>query len=252
MLPTELDMAALRSKIDTEGYVILKKIISPEDILEMQKYWLSKMYQGKKSSFMRGDIFFGEKNCLTYECSNDLCLYRYFEFFWNKSESDITRKHCVKMHKLRNLFLDVDEVDGLLMQENKFGLYISTSLYEVDKGMFFKHRDGHADQKIFHFMIPLTFKGKHYKDGGLYITNSKGVMDIDSLCQEGDVILFNGAFEHEVKLIKGGETGRLAVFAVPTYFIDGLGFNYYKVKYIKKFKKIVKNFLSFLDKNRKY
>lgn len=252
MQKTEFSIDVLRSAIDSDGYVILKNIIPLEDIFAMQKFWLSKMHKGKNSSFMRGDIFFGEKNCLTYEHSQGLCLYRNFEFLWNKSESEITRKYCIRMHKLRNLVLGVDEVDGLLMKEDKFGIYISTSLYEVNKGMFFKHRDGHADQKILHFMMPLTFKGRDYKEGGLYITNSKGEKDIDSLCQPGDVILFDGAFEHEVKLIHGGEVGRLAVFAVPTYFIDGLGINFYTVKFAKGLKKVIKNLFSLRGKRQEY
>lgn len=241
----------IRNALNLKGYIVLKNFVPTKDIEAMKNHWLSQITKSKKSSeFMRGEIFFGQKNTLTYENSKELCLYRNFEFLWNKADSEITRRYCIEIHKLRNLIAGVSENDGLIIHDDKYGIYISTSLYESEKGVFFKHRDGHPGRQILHFMMPLTFKGIDYAEGGLYLTNSSGEVDVDALCVPGDLILFDGSFEHEVKLIKGGSTGRLAVFAVPTHFIDGLGLKFYQHNFNKNFRKIIKKMIN-LFKNEK-
>jgi len=84
------------------------------------------------------------------------------------------------------------------------------------------HADAHGETPILHFMIPLTFKGEDYNEGGLFIENKRGdAVDIDSQCDKGALIFFDGRCSHGVKTIQGKGIGRLVVFAIPTYFETG-------------------------------
>ena len=95
-------------------------------------------------------------------------------------------------------------------------------------------------------MIPITFKGIDYQEGGLYVMDKKNNwIDIDNIAKIGTVIFFDGKQKHKVEKIKSQnpkkQIGRIAVFAITTYFIKDtrLGYISRSVKiYIKEFFKI--------------
>jgi predicted 2-oxoglutarate/Fe(II)-dependent dioxygenase YbiX len=95
-------------------------------------------------------------------------------------------------------------------------------LYPSEIGMLEPHSDGHGDLPIIHFMVPLSFKKIDYENGGLYLYDKyKNRVDIDELVEPGDVIFFDGRNIHGVDKVIGGTFGRLAIFAIPTFFVKG-------------------------------
>ena len=86
-----------------------------------------------------------------------------------------------------------------------------------------EHIDVHQDKPILQYMIPITFKGTDYDDGGLYIMNKNNEwVDIDKISKIGSVVFFDGRQKHKVEKIISknpkNQVGRIAVFAIPTFF----------------------------------
>ncbi len=175
-----------------------------------------------RNKFVRGDLIYGEPNFDTYSSIPSWSMYRSFEFLWNPEKISRHLEVHKKLHQFRNLVQGSHENFGLEFNEGHYGIYISTSLYPCSSGHLIKHKDGHGVKRIVHYMIPYTFKGTHYDEGGLYLEDRKGsLIDVDSNVNEGDIIFFDGLINHEVKKIKSKNIeapGRLASFAVPTYF----------------------------------
>jgi hypothetical protein len=211
---------SVKSQLAEQGYCIVKNVIDVKRIESMRTFWLRTMKQENVSKrFVSGNLVLGENNFLSYSRVKDSCLYRNFDFLWNVQSHDQTTELCIEIHRFRNRIQDLDENYGLRYNRDNYGIYISTSLYPPGEGMLAVHRDSHDAVPIIHFMVPMTFKNRDYEQGGLTIKDKSGKMvDIDSYCAPGDLIFFDGICEHGVDTIRGGICGRLAVFAIPTYF----------------------------------
>ena len=105
--------------------------------------------------------------------------------------------------------------------------------YPLNSGEMNIHVDPNSFLPI-HYNLPLTFKGSDYLQGGLKIKSEYDLIDIDSLLEKGDLLLFNGAVPHLVETIKGAgkasSIGRLQMFAVPDDFSK-----YRNISIFKKF-----------------
>lgn len=213
----------IRDDIEHNGYSIAKNAIDKKFISNQRTRWLNYFKNNPKTkNFVRGSLFLGEENFCSYSQIPAWCMYRYFEFLWNKnSDSDALNVH-LDIHRKRNQIQGFESNDGLEYNDEGYGIYISTSLYQPEKGMLEAHRDGHGDKLILHYMLPLTFKGDDYSGGGLHIRDKNDqVIDVDQLVSPGDLIFFDGRCEHWVQKITSNNTnmpGRLAVFAIPTHF----------------------------------
>lgn len=217
------DPIALRKELDGIGYVILRDVISKDFIRSQRLIWINHFkncWQGHK--FVRGNLIYGEPNFDSYSSIPSWCMHRSFEFLWN---TETVSEHLAvhkRMHQYRNSVQDLPVNFGLDFNEGHNGVYISTSLYPSGSGHLIQHKDGHGVARIVHYMIPYTFKGTHYDEGGLYLEDRSGnIVDVDSRVNEGDVIFFDGLMNHGVQDIKSniiGAPGRLASFAVPTCF----------------------------------
>ena len=223
----KIDIEKTRLEIESHGFVVIKNIIDVNLIMELKEFWLNKINEEKKyKSFVRGGLVLGEENFFSYTKSVNWILYRAFEFPWNKPLSKKTKMLMARIHKVRNKIQNFDENYGLLYNEKNYGTYTSVSYYPQQIGYFEYHRDGHGNVPILHFMIPLTFKGIDYKTGGLSIeTNSGKLINVDDIINPGDLIFFDGRNMHGVDHPKGaGSTniplGRLAVFEIPTFFLN--------------------------------
>ena len=89
------------------------------------------------------------------------------------------------------------------------------------------HGDGYPKGKekfqLLHFMLPITFKGQDYQDGGLVIFDKNDEkVDVDKIMKPGSIIFYDGIYKHGVEKIipyEDKKIGRLAMFAVPVYFL---------------------------------
>ena len=222
LVKDKIDIVKIRNKISSDGFVVLNNIVSPDLIKTLRSNWLDHIKTNKSNSrFVRGNLVFGEDNFLSYSKISKWCMYRNFDFLWNKPTDQKSTELCVYFHKLRNKIQGIDENYGISYNSENYGIYISTSLYKPEEGMLEFHSDGHTDDDtpILHYMIPLSFKGKDYSDGGLCVYSKNGIKhNVDDMCSPGSIIFFDGRNKHGVDLIEGKSVGRLAIFAVPTFF----------------------------------
>ena len=214
----------LANDIGSIGYVIYHNAISVGVIDELRLFWLDYFTSVPKKEVVRSGMQLGEKNFNSYSNTNFWCLYRDFDFLWNKPTHALTRELQLAIHVLRNRAQGDDDDYGLLYNEQKYSIYGSTSCYPANIGFLNGHVDGHKkdDKPILHFMVPITFRKIDYEAGGLEIADKNADwIDIDSKVSPGSLIFFDGRFEHRVQKIiplPGKNIGRIATFAIPMFF----------------------------------
>ena len=219
----KINIDKIAREVNERGYTVARNAISQDFITRQRNRWISFFSAKPKTrNFVRGGLIMGEPNFCSYSRIPAWCMYRYFEFLWNENDDQEALDIHLAIHEMRNQMQGLSSETGLRFNKDSFGIYISTSLYEPRHGMLEAHKDGHGDAPILHYMMPLTFKGQDYTGGGLHVRGWDGeIADIDSSVNAGDLIFFDGRCEHWVKKIEASATdqcGRLAVFAVPTYF----------------------------------
>ncbi len=208
--------------LKNEGYYIAKDLIKNLDLNPIRDKFISITTNANEKfrESPRGGIRIGENNFNSYSNNELWCIYRRFEFLWNKPSDENTLSLAIEIHKLRNKIQSFDEDFGLTYNDRNYGIYNSFSYYPPKSGWMKEHSDGHKDVPIVHFMVPLTIKNHDYEEGGLYIINKDNKkINVDDLCQLNDVIFFDGRCGHGVDLIKSNKNiGRLAFFSIPTFF----------------------------------
>ncbi|MFK7825059.1 MAG: hypothetical protein AB8G05_12965 [Oligoflexales bacterium] len=219
-LPTQ---AQIQSSIERDGYFIGTSVINPDDILKIKNFWI-KFFRNKGNSYVvRGNLVLGEKNFTGFENTDYYgCLHRHFDFLWNYPTHSLTRDLAVELHKYKNLVLGKPSDEGLIYNSANFGVYISTSYYPPEIGRLNIHRDAcPPGESIIHFMIPITFKGIDYQEGGLVCIRDDGQeIDLDSQMKPGSILFFNARLRHAVRKLKSKDNiGRLATFAIPVHFV---------------------------------
>ena len=223
----------LMKEVESKGFAIIKNCVSREFISSQRSRWIPKFIRKNvDKKFVRGNLILGEKNFLSYSQINAWCMYRNFEFLWNETDDAEAMELHIQIHKFRNKMQGLDPNFGLNYNNTNYGIYISTSYYPLNIGKLLAHADGHKDIPIIHYMLPFTFKGDDYHEGGLFIKDNSGEkIDLDLLVDPGDVIFFDGRREHWVDTPKSKESnslGRLAVFAIPTHFISDSAYQGFK------------------------
>jgi hypothetical protein len=222
------DYKYARDEIREKGFCIIKEAIPKEFIYNQKERWITFIKkENVNKSFVRGNFFLGETNFLSYSDIPSWCMYRNYEFLWNKNLDENAMSVHLSIHKFRNQIQELESNYGLNYNSKNYGIYISTSLYESNKGHLIIHPDGHADQPILHYMLPFSFKKIDYETGGLVCEDNNGQMhDIDSIVSPGDIIFFDGRKRHGVTKIESNNPnhiGRLASFAIPTFFSSEYG-----------------------------
>ena len=212
-------------EVNSKGFSIINNCVPKDFVSSQRSRWIPRFIKKNvEKKFVRGNLILGEKNFLSYSEINAWCMYRNFEFLWNETDDAVALELHLQIHRFRNKMQGFNPDFGLNYNDSNYGIYISTSYYPLKKGKLLAHADGHKDVPILHYMVPFTFKGQDYDEGGLFIKDNKGeTIDLDSLVEPGDVIFFDGRNEHWVETINSSQPnslGRLAVFAIPTHFIS--------------------------------
>ena len=216
-----MDFDVVKSNIDSNGFHVERALVDAHQVSQMRNFWVDFFTENKvpNKTYVGGDFFYGEPNFLSYSGSPRWKLFRHYDFLWNKQTHSLTTKTCINLHKIRNKLQCLPEQSGLLFNELNYGVYISTSHYPGNGGMLRAHKDAPASANEIHFMLPLTFLGKDFNSGGLFVVDEGGnKVIIDELCEPGDVIFFKGMKTHGVEAVFSDGIGRIAVFAVPTLF----------------------------------
>jgi hypothetical protein len=215
----DADPAAIRAEIERDGLSIVKGLLPPAVVRRMRDAWLG-IYAGEVSDApVIWGPFYGEQNRVHFHRSETCVMYRSYDFLWNAPIDELTREVAIGLNRLRTDVAETDHVAGETMQSDRYGIYVTTSLYPPGDGWLQEHED-HADgRRHWHYMVLLTEKGTDYTDGGLYVHGRSGEkIDVDSLAMPGDVIFFDGTCRHGVDPIGGGAgLGRLQMFSIPVF-----------------------------------
>ena len=216
-----LDIECIKSQVENKGYSIVQNVVDTAYLDLQRTRWEAKVNSKKDlNKFVRGNLIFGEKNFLSFSHIPKWHLYRYYEFLWNKTDDPDSLEVHMQLNKVRNLIKGDDSRKGITLNDDCYGVYISTSLYH-NEGFLHAHADGHGKDPILHYMLPLTFKGSGFMDGGLVVWDKEdNKIMVEEIISEGSVIFFDGRQKHEVEKISTNDNqlGRLASFAIPCYF----------------------------------
>jgi hypothetical protein len=219
------DPGRIADDIAGPGYAIYHDALALAPLQEMKAFWLAYFEASRpRRGAVRGMFRLGEPNFNSYTDSRRWCLYRDFDFLWNAPTHALTREFNLALHKKRNQAQGFPEDDGLVFSPGCYGVYVSTSYYPPARGHLREHADGHrgVPKPILHFMVPITFEGIDYADGGLFIMDRRGQkVDVDARLNPGSVVFYDGRRDHGVDPIvplPGRAVGRIGTFAIPTFF----------------------------------
>ena len=216
------DVGSVRSAIEGQGFMIVPDLIPSRDIVAMRNFWLAEFARSHRPAPMIWGPYLGEPNKVLYDESPSLSLYRSFDYLWNPPIDALTRRVALDLNCARNRIVEQDDRSGELMTEDRYGIYVPTSLYPCGRGWMHMHPDTARDRRHWHFILPLTFRGEHFTEGGLMLRDRGGkTVDIDALVTPGSVVFYDGTLEHGVDRIGGApgkDSGRLQMFAIPTFF----------------------------------
>ena len=224
-----INIKEIKVKISSDGYFILHNLIPEKTINILKTYWTKEFQKQIKykptTNSVRGNLHLGESDFDSYSDNKEWNIYRSFSFFWNKSNSKehkITKEISLEINYIRNLIEEKDNLRGITYDETGYGIYLSVSHYPPVNGFLKSHSDGHPVKDfLLQYMVNINHKNIDYSEGGLYIIKDGKFIDIDSMLKPGSVLFFDGSIEHGVKPVKSdNEVGRMAFFAIPTYFIS--------------------------------
>ena len=218
----------IKTDIQNSAFKVYHNAIKTDVYDEVRSFWLDYFSKDQpQREVARGNLLLGEENFNSYTDTDFWLLYRHFDFLWNKPTHQLTTDIAIELHKIRNVALNLPIEYGLNYNPECYGFYVSTSYYPPNGGMMTAHADGYPEGmkkfRLLHFMLPITFKGQDYEGGGMvvYDKNDQKV-DVDKILKPGSIIFYDGAAKHGCERIipyEDKKIGRLAMFAVPVYFL---------------------------------
>ena len=214
-----VDERLVRTTLESKGLFIARQLVPRDYIEDMQKHWLPQFTHSTPAAPVIWGPFLGEPNQILFHEAETCCMFRSYDFLWNQPIHELTREVGIQLSRLRNRITESHPLAGETIESDRYGIYITTSYYPVDKGWMAEHKDMADSRRHWHFMLQLTFKGNAYTEGGLILTDKQGKrIDVDSEVTPGDVIFFDGSCQHGVELIRGGNgVGRIQMFSIPTF-----------------------------------
>ena len=217
-----IDVAAVRARIEADGFAVVDNVVAPADIAAMRGFWLGEFARPRPPAPIVWGPYLGEPNGTIFDRSPDLCLYRSFDYLWNPPYHPLTRKIAMALNGVRNTLIGAEPRFGELIAEDRYGVYVTTSYYPAGEGWMHAHCDKADERTHWHYILPLTFRGADYTAGGLYVVNRKGEsVDVDARTSPGCVVFFDGRQLHGVERIacdRRPAIGRLQMFAIPVHF----------------------------------
>jgi hypothetical protein len=214
----------IAADVGRDGFALYSGAVRVDALEQMKEFWVGYFGTSRPSRrAVRSNLRLGDENFNSYSDDALWCLFRDFDFLWNRPTHALTRDLAVEIHRVRNRSQGFDDEKGLAYSSDRYGMYVSTSFYPVDSGRLRGHEDGHQGTPILQYMVPFTHKGIDYDDGGLFVHDAQGKkVDIDAVMKPGDVVFFDGRIKHGVDTIRSRaasrRAGRVASFAITTYF----------------------------------
>ena len=188
-------------------FEIIDDVISVHDIKLVVDYWLQRFLNSHGIHRVVWSPYRGQPNTVGYSKDTFQCLYRACEFPWNVYENDPwLNEICSAANKAKGEHAS-----------DPYRTFNTISWYPPGSGFMREHIDGGISPLI-HALVPLTFRGKDYDEGGLRIKKRNGEwVDIEWLVKPGCVVLYDGTLMHEVLPVHGG-IGRMQCFPLANEF----------------------------------
>jgi hypothetical protein len=210
----------VKRQIDEVGYCIVKGLVPKSRIDRIRAFWIETFAKQKPSGRVTWSPHLGQVNHIGFSSDKFQHLYRGCDFLWNEPLHAETREVCLRLHALRNLILDQDPYTGLRFTDARYGIFITASYYPGGEGHMQMHNDGVSQGKpLLHSLLPITFKGRDYKEGGMLVVDRKGKhVDVDGMIEPEDAVFYDGALMHSVMPVvafEGKNLGRVQVFPIP-------------------------------------
>ena len=222
--PPAIDEKQIWRDLKEHGFSIVHGFVSERDIGRVRDFWVNKF---SEPDVARGRItwspYLGQSNHIGFSDDAFQYLFRSCDFFWNEPFDVLTRQIGLRMNTFRNQLLGKDPQHGTRFSDGRHGVFLTASYYPPQVGFMDMHRDGVAKQnELVHVLVPLTFRGTEYAEGGMRIIDRAGVeRDIEVLVKPGDAIVYDGSLTHgvgKIMPIPGKNIGRLQISPFPTYF----------------------------------
>lgn len=214
------EAARLRDGVAADGYAIAKGLLPAALVQSLKAFWLEELSKPRPNTPLVWGPYLGEPNRIIFDDTSTHCMVRALDMLWNQPIHAPTREMCLKLSRLRNQVAEAELHYGELMTPDRYGSYVSATLYPPGKGFLVDHEDGVDERRHWHFLVPLTFRGPDFKGGGLHMTDRHGShIDVEEHVQAGDVLFFDANLRHGVTTIEpypDRPVGRLQTFAIPT------------------------------------
>lgn len=214
----------VRRQIDDIGFAIVRGLVPESRIERIRAFWIETFSKIKPSGRVTWSPTLGQVNHIGFSNDKFQNLFRACDFLWNEPFHPDTRDVCLRVHALRNLLLDEDPYFGLRFSDARAsGIFVTASYYPGGTGHMGMHNDGvSSGRPLLHSLVPVTFKGRDYKEGGMQVINRKGEpVDVDGQVGPGDVVFYDGSLNHAVMPVAafpGKTLGRIQVFPIPSVF----------------------------------
>ena len=214
-----------REQVEEVGFAIVKKLVPESRIHRMRSFWIDTFTHDRPSNRVTWTPYMGQTNNIGFTSDSFQHLYRAVDFLWNEPLHAETRQVCLRVHALRNLILGEDPYFGIRFTDARSGIFVTASYYPGGAGHMAMHSDGVSNNKpLLHSLVPITFKGRDYKEGGMLVVDRKGQkVDVDGRVGTGGAIFYDGSLDHAVMPVVAfeGETlGRIQAFPIPTVFTN--------------------------------
>ena len=214
-----LGLENISAGILRDGYFISKNAVKLDVIDKLRAYVISLVSNNPSvSEAIVWDPYRGEKDKICYSDDDFQCMYRGYLFPWNKNDEAVSFTLFERLNLERELTSQkVNAKEGKHYRD----IYTTWSYYPPNIGWLKEHCDTtDSDHKLIHCILPVTFKGRDYESGGLFLFDRKGSrIDVDGLIEPGDILFFDGGCKHGVDIIKSKQNmGRIQAFAIPVEF----------------------------------
>jgi len=188
-------------------FAIIDDVIPLQLISLMVNSWMRYFERRQSKERVVWSPYKGQPNSIGYTRDDFQCLYRACQFPWNPKENDPVLKEICSL---------ANERKGIHASDPQ-QTFNTVSWYPPGSGFMREHIDGGISPLI-HALVPLTFRGKDYDEGGLRIKKRNGEwVDIEWLVKPGCVVLYDGTLMHEVLPVYGG-IGRMQCFPLANEF----------------------------------
>jgi hypothetical protein len=194
----------MRAQITDGAVYVVRRAVSPERIRQIRDY-LTNVGRSSLPNYHRiepGCPNFHRMNRWDPRAYVQGCFHQFVFFPWNQDLFDFFRMFAPVYH-LKNLlsglkaesFLGVEPEDGCTAR-------LAFQFYPRGDGGLHLHQDPVDYHQLTVPIMIMSQKGRDFQQGGAFVEQQDGTrINLDEICELGDVVYFNARCRHGVELI---------------------------------------------------